>query len=392
MAHVAHPPGTTLGTKCPGQVVRVQPGLRTETIVAETTIAETTKVDTTVVDTTVVETTVVETTVVENPNGSVTAKPTSVLHAGLLLFLVTLGWGGCNIVVMLAVRLDPNIPFLTQLSALVAGKWAALLVSHRGLRGILPEVPKTKDIPTTLAILHSSLSATAFCLYGLAILSSKGGAALTAMTQLHAGVPILFAAIVLKEPINVYKAFGIATILLGVCVLGYDGSGSGDIKWAGAALIGVCIVIWGVTFTVATVYQKYHDKASFVTANYFGSVVATTLAAIANVFMWLGKREIGSLNAPVVMLFFSQFLNEPFMLVYSSLGKQIDSTILSPVAQLFNIYPIAFAILFYHEEITMFKTIGCFLTVLGAVILGLVKKKAGATSMAGKNVVPRAMV
>lgn len=300
------------------------------------------------------------------------------ITALLGMFLITLGWGGCNITVMIAARMDPSLSLLSQISALITGKWAALLLSHRlpkgGLRGIFPRAPLSRDWPSIFAILHGPMSALAFCMFTLALEGSTGGAALVGMSQLHALAPICFGAWVLKEKVTSSKAIGIVFILCGVCMLGVDGAGNGEIKLGSLMLMLFCVILWGTTYTIASVYQKIHPSLdSFVEALYFGDSIGVGALLIANVII-VSHEELVPTSPAILLLFLSQFLNEPFMLIYSSLGVYIDASVLSPIGQLFNLYPILFSILVFGESLTLLKVCGCVLTILGAISLGLTNK------------------
>ena len=90
----------------------------------------------------------------------------------------------------------------------------------------------------------------------------------------------------------------------------------------------------------------------------------------------MSHEELVPTSPAILLLFLSQFLNEPFMLIYSSLGVYIDASVLSPIGQLFNLYPILFSILVFGESLTLLKVCGCVLTILGAISLGLTNKSA----------------
>ena len=83
-------------------------------------------------------------------------------------------------------------------------------------------------------------------------------------------------------------------------------------------------------------------------------------------------QSLITINLASIFLFLSQLTNETVSCLYTQTGKVFDASILSPITQLFNIYPIVFCIVYYEETVTIYKVIGCTFTMLGAVYLSAV--------------------
>ena len=273
-----------------------------------------------------------------------------------------------------------------SLSALVFGKYFGLLFFVRipatGLSDVVPTIPKTRSWVIFFAMMIPLFSAIAYVLFGFAVQSNSGAALIQTMCQLHSLFPILFGILVLKEKISRSKAVGILVMFSGCVLLGIAGDLSQELSLGGLVLTLICICLWGSTYTTNIIFCKYYTSNQFNEAIYLGISLLTVVWCIAapSIELLNAQREssgfnfenIVAFNLATTFLFASQLTNETLSCLYAQVGKVFDASILSPVTQLYNVYPILFCIIYYQETVTIYKVTGCTFTLLGAMYLGAV--------------------
>lgn len=311
--------------------------------------------------------------------------PISKCVATMFLLLTISGWGCTVIFAILAFRRNET-SLVQNFTTLAAGKCFGLLflvqLPTAGIKGIVPTIPKDKSWVVLFTVLIPPFSAVAYVLYGFAVQINSGASSIQTICQLHAMFPIVFGIVILKEKISFAKAFGIIIMLSGCTLLGVAGESSQELSFAGLMLTMVCVCLWGFTYTANMIFCKYYDSKKYNEAIYFGAVslfvtwfVIACIIEVSNAQKESRKFNLQSLitiNLASIFLFLSQLTNETVSCLYTQTGKVFDASILSPITQLFNIYPIVFCIVYYEETVTIYKVIGCTFTMLGAVYLSAV--------------------
>ena len=303
----------------------------------------------------------------------------------IFLFITITGWGMSAIFAIIAFRRNET-NLVQSLSALVFGKYFGLLffvrIPEYGARYVVPPIPKIRSWVIFFVMMIPLFSAIAYVLFGFAVQNDSGATLIQTMCQLHSLFPILFGIFVLKEKISRSKALGIFIMFSGCILLGIGGDLSGELSLGGLVLTLICIFLWGSTYTTNIIFCKYYSSKQFNETIYFGISLLTVAWCIAAPCIELLNAQdessgfnfenVVTLNLATMFLFVSQLTNETVSCLYAQVGKVFDASILSPVTQLYNVYPILFCIIYYQETVTIYKVIGCTLTLVGAMYLGAV--------------------